>query len=304
MQEFSFSYMASKTDVRLDDTTVYITVGPINKKTEIPLKSIKNFYIKDYGDYKEFIIRYEKANGKIKNRKLLGGLADAAMGKLGDALAEKLPGIDLRKYDSREAMQMMKASDSQKMGFWIALIVIIAVVTVIMMPGLLHYLDNGHETVSVDEIISGKDLSTHNLTLTGTVLNQGMEETTTSKSRGSTSTTVNNYFPLIPEDYQKGDEIHILLETGDMLQSEVDDFVEKSSFSGTLKDIWWEGVGSSQEDFFKENYDITFADDVMLFEVCNGKCSYTSIIYIWGGMVLILLIVFIIMKVMMNRNKD
>lgn len=292
MPEFTFSYMTSKNKVTVDDSTFHAKIGPFVKK-EFPLSNIKYFYIKDYKDYREFIINHEKANGKTSNMKLLSTYGTADTDNLANYLAALYPTKDLRKMDSKEALKLMKAVNSQKMALWIVAIILPLVMTIFFIPGLVHYFDNGHETVTIEDFISGKELSTRNLTLEGIVLNQGMWEQTTTTNKGSTTTTEKNYFPLISETWQEGQPLHVILETYGMTQTETDEFVLKTSFNGTLRNVFWEGVAKDQREFFKSEYGLTMADNVVLFEVSDEKPD-AYIPYVYGLVILIELIIFFI----------
>lgn len=293
MPEFTFSYMTNKNQISVDEKTLHAKIGPFVKK-EIALSNIQYFYVKDFKDYREFIINHVKANGKTSNVKLIGSYGSQDVDNLANFLAALYPAKDLRKMDSKDAFKLMKAVNSQKMGLWIVAILIPAIMTIFFLPGLIHYFDSGHDNASIEDIISGKDLSSHNLTLTGIVLNQGMWEQTTTTNKGSTTTTEKNYFPLIPETWKEGDPLNLILETEGMSQAETDEFVLKTSFNGTLRNVLWEGVADDQKEFFKSEYGLVMADNVVLFEVMDGQPD-EYIPYVFGGVIAIFLIIFIIL---------
>lgn len=301
MLEFEFSYMMNKNKVSLDDKTLYARIGPIIKK-EIGLDSIQHFYIKEYKDYKELIIRYSKLNGKVANQKLLFAYGETGANNLADALAARFPEKDLRGADPKEAMKLMKASNSQKMGFIIALIVMFLVVTGIFVPTLMHFFDNGHQDVNVKNIVDGEKLKTRNLTISGMVLNAGMEEETTTTKSGSSSTTEKNYFPLVSEEWQDGQPVHVLLQaTGYMTQDDVDYFVyETGEFNGVVRNVWWEGIDDEQIKFFADEYGITFDNNAILFEITNEKPD-AIMFYVYLGVLGILLIIFIIIGIKQRK---
>ncbi len=290
MQEFNFSYLTNKIKATIDDTTLFAKIGPIIKK-EILLESIEFFYIKEYNDYNELIIRYRKSNGKIINQKMIFAHNSIGAIELANALSQRFPEKDLRGKAPHEAMKLLKAADSQKIGFILAVVIMLAVVTVIFMPYLIHYFDNGHENVSVENVIAGEELFSRNLTMSGYVVNEGMWLENTSTDRGSTTITTNNYFPIVEKSWEIGDPIHIISKTGDLSQAEVDEFVYSTSFTGTLRNVWWEGIGSDVTEFLITNYSHNIAEDVVLFEINDGNPD-KYVLYIYIFVIVILLVVF------------
>jgi hypothetical protein len=300
MPEFTFSYMTSKNHVNIDEKSLHIKIGPFVKK-EIALSNILYFYVKDYKEYREFIIHHTKANGKSSNLKLLGSYGSQDIDNLANFLAASYPTKDLRKMDSKEALKLMKAVNSQKMALWIVAFLIPAVMTIFFLPGLIHYFDSGHENAKIEDIISGKNFPTHNLTITGVVLNEGMWEKTTTTNKGNTTTTEKNYFPLISETWKEGEPLHVILESSEMTQAETDEFVLKTSFNGTMRNVLWEGVAKDQREFFKSEYGLTMADNIVLFEVTDEKPD-EYIPYVYGVVLLVELIIFFIVWLKYRKN--
>ena len=300
MQEFNLNYVTSKTHVNIENRTLHAKIGPFIKKN-IELSNIQYFYVMDNKDYRELIIRYIKENGKTTNVRLICAYGVEDLDNLANTLGANLPKCDLRKMDSKEALKLMKAVNAQKMALIIVFILIPAILLVIFLPGLIHVMDSGHDYVTAKDIVTGKELSSRNLTLHGTILNQGMWEKTTHTQRGSTSTTEKNFFPMITEDWVEGEPVQILIETGEMSQSETDEFVYKTSFKGTIRNVLWEGIDSDQKDFFQKEYGITFSDNAILFEIIEGKPDQ-YIIYVFGAVVLILLITFVFVWIKYKKN--
>ncbi len=292
MQEFNLTYMTSKAHVTLEDRTLHVKIGPFVKKN-IELSSIEYFFIKEYKDYKELIIRHTKANGKVTNLRIICSYGIEDIDNLANTLGVHFPAKDLRKIDPKEAMKLMKAVNTQKMALWIVFFLLPAIMTIFFLPGLTHYFDSGHENVKIEDVISEKDFPTHNLTIEGTVLNQGMWEKTTTTSRGSSSTTERNYFPLISENWKEGEPVHVLIETGEMTQAETDEFVYKTSFTGTTRNVLWEGISGDQTDFFQKEYGITFDKNAILFEITDGQPD-SYVIWALGLVIFVELIIFFI----------
>ncbi|MFH2141466.1 MAG: hypothetical protein ABIJ97_03520 [Bacteroidota bacterium] len=300
MQEFAFSYMLNKTKVSIDDKTLIAKIGPIMKK-EISLESIQHFYIKDYKDYKELIIRYTKSNGKIANQKLLHAYGEQGAVDLANALAERFPEKDLRGADPKEAMKLLKATNSQKLGFYLAFLIVFLLVTGFFLPTLIHYFDFGHQIATVEDIMEGKKLSSRNLTISGLVLNAGMWEENTTTKNGSTSKSENNYFPLVSDSWVEGDPVYVLLKTGYMSQDDVDIFVfETESFNGIIRDVFWEGIDDEQIDFLTNEYSLNFSKDAKLFEVTNEK-SDKIMFFVYIGILGIFVIIFIVMGIKQRK---
>jgi len=300
MPEFTFSYMTSKNKVTIDEFTFHAKIGPFVKK-EITLTNIQYFYIKDNKDYRELIINHVKANGKSANLRMISTYGSPDVDNLANYLAALFPMKDLRKLDSKEALKLMKAVNSQKMALIIVAILLPAVMTIFFLPGLIHYFDKGQERATIEDLISGKELSTRNLTLEGIVLNQGMWEQTTTTNRGSSSTSEKTYFPLIPSTWQEGQPLNVIMETGAMTQDETDEFVLKTEFTGTIRNVMWEGVASSQKEFFQKEYGLTMANSVILFEIMDGQPD-EYIVWIYGLVLLIEIIIFFFVWLKYRKN--
>lgn len=292
MNEFNFSYLTAKTKVAIENDILNAKVGIV--KRTIPLGQIKMLYIKEYKDYNELIIRYEKDTGKLKNQKFLFGYGEKDAIALADELSQRLPGIDLRNLEPSEAMKQMKAVNSQKVAFVIAPVVMIAVLAIIFMPFFIHYFDKGHENVFVEDLISGKKLSSRNLTVEGYLLEEGMWEKTTTTRRGSTTTTIINIFPMVAGDWQEGMPIKVLLETDDLTDYEVEALFEQPGYDVTLRNVWWEGASKDQIRFFEDEYGFIMDDDILLLKMSDGSRPDKWAIYVFGACVVIFAIVFAI----------
>lgn len=301
MNEYTLTYMTAKTIVTVDDNEFTYKIGITGKKS-VPIDKLKMLYIKQYTDYSELIIRFEKEPGKEKTQKFMFHNDQAPAHQFANDLVMRKPEIDLRGLDSSEAMKKIKAVNSQRVAFVVAPLIIIVIFAIGLLPGFIHFFDNGYEVVTADEIIEGKDLSTRNLAVDGYLHDNGMWEETTTTSKGSTTKTVKYYYPVIGQSYADGDPIHLIVETPDLTDDQFTEIFNAQTFDATLRNVLWEGPGSDQLDFFVNEYGMEIADDVMLLELNTDGSKDYWVLIVMGIVILIMGTVTIIMAV--KQKKD
>ncbi|GAB4296299.1 MAG: hypothetical protein Kow0068_20760 [Marinilabiliales bacterium] len=296
MEKYTFAYLTTKTTATIDDGVLHLKISPIIKK-QISLEAIKYFYVHESKDYCTLIIRYEKNNGKHTNQRIIFAHLDNQALSFINSLSQKFPEKDLRGKSEKEALKILKATNTTKMALFVALIVMIIVPTIIFIPTIMHYFDSGKAEITVKELINGKDPGTNNLRLYGVVLNAGMWEKIYGKAAYES-----NYFPIVQKDWEEGDPVHILLDCGEMTQDEIDSLVYNTVYvDGVLKNILWEkGIDSEFKKFFKDEYDIEFADDALLFDITPQDTEVLFYIYI--GVLFLMIIIWGILYYKQTRK--
>ena len=294
MLEFNFRYLTSKTKVSIDNETIKIKIGIIN--TEIKKQNIKALYIAYNKDFNELILRYDNEKGRIKNKKIIFSSGENAAIELADYLVENTNCEDLRTLDKKEALKKLKATDSQKIGFIIAAIIMFIIPTVIFLPQFMHYFDNGKQTVNIAQIISNTDLTTSNVTVTGGYLIDGIWFQTTTTSKGSSTTSAYDYFPLVPLNWKENDPIKVIVKTDELTQDQIDDLFSQEEFTGILQNKLWEGgLGSDETDFFNKQYPNYKLDDNLII-LDMGYTMYGVFVIIYIVVLVILLIILLIVR--------
>ena len=126
-------FITTTTVVTIDNGKLHAKMGPIVKK-EFPLSQLVYFYIIKHKEYKEFLIRYTKANGKDANLRFMCNNNIDDIDNLGDTLRALYPAKDLRKMDAKPAMKLMKAMNMVNVAIISMFILVPGIMSIIFPP--------------------------------------------------------------------------------------------------------------------------------------------------------------------------
>lgn len=301
MKEFIFNYMTTKNTVNVDDINVNIKTGPFIKK-DFLFANIQNFYVfNNNNTYHSLFITYTDSSGKLKKVQLFSAPGDWGFRALCDELNARIPAKSLNHLPEADAFKAMKVSNPKKWAPLVAFGIIFVILSVIFYPGLRHFFDFGFESATVTELAAGESKGTRNLLLSGYPLSYGLEQTTTTTRRGSTTKTTKVYMPVVDDNWQEGDPVKVFLEFGKLTDAEYDAVLEQTEFTGVVRNIAWEGMGKDELKFFEDNYQLKLDSDTVLFEVTGEKHNDTMFFWIWIASLLIMVIVFVIVALKNKR---
>ena len=302
MKEFNFTYYTAKNVVTIDDQTIKAKSGPFIKH-EFAAKDLQHFYNFETKDYHVLYMTYfNERMPKAKKVQLYSQDGAGDFKNLCEELKEKFPAKSLNHLPEAEAFKMMKTANPKKWAPIAVFFILSICMTIIFYPMLMHYFDKGFAEVTIEDFLANPNIGTRNISINGLLLDAGLEETTTTTHKGSTTVTKSNFIPMVDSAWAEGDPIKTVLEFGEMTSSEYDEAISQFQFTGVIRDIWWEGISSDNIDFFKTEYDLKFAGTPVLIEVTNSRHNDGYIIWVWGGSILLILILVVIVAVRMNRR--
>lgn len=254
--------------------SVNIKQGPF-RKTTFPFANILHWYVYEDKTYRSLFISYNNDLGKQKKIQLFAQLGEPGFADIIEAFNQTIAAKNLNHLPKKEAFKIMKAADPKKVGAFGAMIVIFALTTTFMFPGLCHYFDFGFdEEVYVEELIEG-DYDSRNMNLLGYPLGQTLEETYT---KGST-TTITYYVPIVGESWEEGDRLDVVLKFSEDDYENADEDAIK--FKGVARNVWHEGLDTDQEEFFNSEYGFEVSEDVIMFEVTNEEHNDSGMFFGW-----------------------
>ena len=302
MKEFNFTYIAAKNVVTIDEQTITAKSGPFIKH-EFSVKEFKHFYRFETKDYHVlYMTHYSERTGKTKKVQLYSqdGLGDFK--NLCDELQQKFPDKSLNHLSEAEAFKALQVANPKKWAPVVVFLLLSAFMTAIFYPMLIHYFDKGFAEVTIEDFLANPAIGTRNLSIEGSLLDAGLEETTTTTSKGSTTTTVKNFVPMVDTTWTEGTPIRVVLEFPEMSAAEYDEVLTQIQFTGVIRDIWWEGLASDNMEFFKTEYGLVFDGDPILIEVTNTRENDGFVIWVWGGTMLFILIIVVIVAFRMRKK--
>jgi hypothetical protein len=272
--EYIFSYMTNKNSLMYDGMNVTIKQGPF-RTTTFPFTSILNWYVYEDKTYRSLFITYTHESGKQKKVQLFAQLGEPGFASLVEGLNATIGQKGLNHLDKKEAFKIMKTADPKKVGALAAMIIILALTTTFMLPGLIHFFDFGFDDeVYVEELIAG-DYDSRNMRLYGYPLEEQLEETYT---KGST-TTITYHVPIVGEDWEYGDPIEVIMKFSEEDYYNADE--DAIEFTGVAKNLMWEGVGSDEKDFFVSEYGFEVSENVILFDATGEERNGAMEFIIW-----------------------
>lgn len=295
-REFTFAYMANKTSVTFDGYNLLCKMGPFRKKS-FPFANIINYYVFENNNYRSLFITYTNDKGKLSRVQLFSQLGEIGFRDLVEELNTSIGAKGLNHLPEKEAFKVMKAANPKKLGPVVAFGILFAIITAVMFPGLRHFFDFGFEDAEVQQLVAGEDLGTRNLNLMGIPLNETLEETTTTTRKGSTSTSVKVFIPVVAPDWDYDQPVDVIMQFDELSADEYESVLESSEFVGVVRNIWYEGLDEDEKQFFRDEYDLSVNDNAILFEVTGEQHNDAMMFWIWVGLNGIFLIIFVIAAV-------
>lgn len=295
-REYIFNYMGTNNSVTLDGLNVLCKMGPFRKKN-FPFASIVNYYVFEDKSYRALYITYTDETGKLKKVTMYSHLGEIGLRDLVEELNSKIQTKGLNHLPEKEAFKAMNAANPKKWAPIVAFLIIFSIITVFFIPALAHYFDYGFADAEVQQLISGEDLGTRNLNLSGIPLSENLEETTTTTKNGSTTTTRKVYIPLVAPDWESDQPVEVILQFDELSDSEFDAILESSEFVGVVRNIWYEGLEDDQIQFFVDNYDMQISENVVMFEVTGYEHNDDLMFWVWVGINIFMAIIFLIVYI-------
>lgn len=300
MKEYNFNYFAAKNSVSIDDYAVKIKMGPFIKK-EFQLANLQHFYMFDNEQYRSVYFIYTDEKGKSKKVQVFSTPAEMGFTELMKELNERFPSKSLNHLSEAEAFKIMKTANPKKWAPPVVFVLILLMMAGILYPQVRHYLDHGFANATVTEVAEKKDLGTHNITISGILIDKSLEETTTTTNRGTTTKSTSVYIPMVDENWKEGDPIKVVLSFDKLSDEEYSQILESHEFTGVIRDIAWEGIGSKQIDFLTSNYDLKFPEKPILVQITNEKHNDEFVVWVLALTMGVLAIVFVIIAVKRKR---
>ncbi len=300
MKEFSFNYFAAKNSVSIDDFSVKIKMGPFIKK-DFQLANFQNYYMFDNDQYRSVYFLYTDDKGKSKKVQVFSTPAEMGFTELMKELNDRFPTKSLNHLSEAEAFKVMKTANPKKWAPFAVISIVMLVMCGILYPQIHHYLDHGFANATVTEVAEKKDLGTKNISISGLVLDKSLEETTTTTNRGSTTKSTSVFIPMVNENWKEGDPIKVILSFDKLSDEEYSQILDSHEFTGVIRDIAWEGIGSKQIDFLTTNYNLKFPEKPVLVQITNEKHNDRFVVWVLALVMGILLIVFVIMAFKKKR---
>ncbi len=260
---FEYAYMAGRCSATLDATQLALKQGV--RRFEVPLPSLRFLFVQSagQGQFRTLFLATEPLAGKRKIFRFYANAGQPAFEALVASLLPYLPpGGDLRALDDKAALKTMGAVDLDRVVLLSVFGGIFLIAFVALLPKLVHGLDGGEQKISVDALGEGKPLESRNVRVTKARRLDGwtLAVTTVNKKNGvETGRSTKDYVPLVPKDWERDEPIRVILETPH--GAELDD----APYRGIARTVLWEGLGSSQREFFTKK-GIKLAKDVVLVE--------------------------------------
>jgi hypothetical protein len=264
MKEFNFKFTLITINATIDDTnTLTIKQGLRTWKTEI--YRLKHLYVLTLPDTGyTLMLTYEDERGKLKKIACNSNFGQPDFEGLVNELVALRPEIDIRTMPVNEAHKLMGAFNMVKLAPVIAFFLVMAVMTVLFLPGIVHGLNTAEQTISIADVGAPGAIKGSILTVTDTYLyiDNYLEVT----EKDETTKTVKYYIAMVPDNFKPEDPIHLVMETEEMPESDLQALASGSTFKGILRNVLWEGLSGEYRDYFKNTLKLNLADDVMMLE--------------------------------------
>ena len=277
-KEFRFSYYSLEAHVVLENDNLSIKQGL--GKWQFPLRNLKYLYvISSQGQYMQTILAYETPEKKMKRVYINSDAIDARALELIELLVKLKPEIDIRSKKPAEAYKLKKTANMLLVGIIITDLIFMAILGIGLCPLIIHGIDKGHETYTIEELSKLKNFTTRNITVNNFTLVENYMKSTVSSSKSSTKTTT-YYVPVVSEDWTIDKKVTVIAMTTDIKK-----FFAMKEISGVIRNVFWEGLDSKDKKFFRENIGLKLSKRSLLLETQANPGQDFIIMLIFGGII-------------------
>ena len=264
---FEFGFMSLTIRASIDDATIEVKQGL--RTFRVPLAEVRHLYVRPTGQFRELLVGTEPSPGKKKVFRFSANVGQGAFDAFVAAVVARRPDCDRRSLDAKTAMTMMGAKNVELITGLVLFGLLVGGLAIGMLPKLLHGIDGGHEKVKVEKLAGGYAPSTSNLTLTAgraeTI--DTLSLTTVSKRNGiETGRSTKYYIPIVAKDADDDDPIKVVLVTPKLGPGALETLERASSFEVMARDVLWEGLSSTQREWFVKHAHRKLAKDALLVE--------------------------------------
>ncbi len=266
-QAFDWGFMRLIIRASIDGERVEVKHGL--RTFRVPVSTIRHVYVDRNLQYETIVVGTEPSPGKKKIFRFSANPGQAAVHAFVQALVALRPEGDLRALDRKTAFKTMGAKDVDLITLVVVFGLLFGILAIALLPKLIHGVDGGHHKLALSKLEKSKDLDSRNVTIPAARLavEHTLAFTTVNKKYGvETSRSTKYYIPVGREGWDEDDEIHVILETKKITDSELAKLEDASSFEGIVRDVLWEGLGSKQHEWFTKSAKLKLANDVVLLE--------------------------------------
>ena len=116
---------------------------------------------------------------------------------------------------------------------------------------------------------ANSDIGTRNVTIQGHLLNVSEKDSTRKYDRVTRNVTyvADYYVPIVDSKWVKSDPVKIIIKFSYWNQSDFDAIKNGTSFTGVIRNIWWEGLPSHITDEFVKDDNLKFDNNTILIEI-------------------------------------
>lgn len=248
---------------------------------QMPADAITAFAIVPHaGDLRELVIAYELAPGQGKTVRSYADADAADFDAFVAHLAALRPAADKRHLPVAEALAAMKVMNTAKLMPFMLATVVTLVVAVLGSPLLLHGLDSGEQEVDSQQLSAPLTSPTRNLLLRGQLApDHAIKETTTRKGRS----TSKYFVPVVTEGWTQQDPVYAVLRLDDRTPEEFEKLLAAPSYRVVVRNILWEGLGSSTRQFFVDKLAVRLAPEVVMLDLREGTPDLTVYLIMVAG---------------------
>lgn len=139
------------------------------------------------------------------------------------------------------------------------------------LPPLVHWMDSGHATHDVAEVVAGFKPASRNITFKGRSLVEANVARNV-RSRGSAGTT-SVFFPLVPAAWKPDQPVRVIASAEEFTSQQLQALAGAAEVKGVLATAPLErivfGVPDNVRDYLKTKHKLTIAEDAVLFRVAR-----------------------------------
>lgn len=304
MDTFAWRFMTIAVEASMDDASLQVKQGI--RTWRVAIADLRHLYVKRAagGNYDEMIVGAE-VSGKKKVFRFSAEAGHPGFIAFTQALLARRPDIDRRAMPQKDALKLIGAKNVELITGVVTIAIILGIVMFALLPKLIHGVDGGHEKVKISKLVKGYSPGTSNLTITDARVDttNALSLTTVSKRNGiETGRSTKFYIPLVAKDADDDEPIKVIIETKQLSSSEMSELEDSTAIKGMVRDVLWEGLASSQRDWFIEKAHRKLAKNVVLFEYKAEASEDLTIFLVATGVTTFILLIIGVVIVVKSRS--
>ncbi len=257
-KNFRFSYTVFTVTAQMTSEALHVQMGI--RQINVRLDRLKHLFVDERSGREsvELILSYMTKSGALKRARIFSDHGESGLNALVEALLECRPEIDIRHLPVNDAYERMGSKSMTWYALPLLMSAALLLVGIICTPLIIHGLDTQRSEIGLSKVDHPQD--TRTLRITGGRLEQSLA--VNDAREGVVDERTNVWIPLVSPSWTPKEDVRVIVQ---VLASDLDSLTQEKHVEGILRNVWWEGLRSSQRKRLTES-GLRLAPEVSLID--------------------------------------